>query len=75
MDELDPHGPNIYDGILDIGEVPDRGTPVEVALDIKVKRPDELQRAIDSGDLDEIANSHGERNKAVGFRFKTAHGK
>ena len=55
MIERKPHALSIYDGVEYIGEVPGRGTPIEVGLYVEVRRPDELQSSIDSGELGEIA--------------------
>lgn len=70
MNEKDPYGPNIYDRIDHIGDIPPLGTPVEVGLDVRtVDRHEQLQGSIDSGELGEIAKEHARRDKAVGFRF------
>ena len=39
-----------------------------MGLDVKVGR-DELQGSIDSGELGEIARPHGDRDKAVAFKY------
>ena len=60
----------VYDDYPE-GEIPALGTPVEVGLDVRVRRPDELQGSIDNGELGEIARGFVDEHKgALGFQFK-----